>query len=102
MLSQSGSFWWKPETDKEFEWTAHQFSEKPLLPLHFYLDVGNLETDGPPNGPSQIECNRHLRDSLEAKGYAVRYAEFIGGHDTLCWQGTLADGLQALLGTKSE
>jgi enterochelin esterase-like enzyme len=33
-----------------------------------------------------------------AKGYPVAYAELSGGHDYLYWQGTLADGLIALVG----
>ena len=38
-----------------------------------------------------------LRAVLRAKGYPVRYAEFSGGHHFLCWRGTLADGVLALL-----
>jgi hypothetical protein len=40
----------------------------------------------------------HLRDVLQAKGYDVYYMEFNGGHNYICWQGTLADGLPALMG----
>jgi len=106
VLSQSGSFWWQPdwqdaETEAEFCWHARQFATRPRLPLRFYLEVGLLETGRPPRDdhPGQIIANRHLRDVLEAKGYPVQYAEFCGGHDYLCWQGSLADGLIALLGT---
>ena len=44
VLSQSGSFWWKPEGDIEHEWLTHQLAVSDKLPLNFYLDVGLLET----------------------------------------------------------
>jgi enterochelin esterase-like enzyme len=28
----------------------------------------------------------------------VTYSEYSGGHDMICWRGSLADGLIALLG----
>jgi enterochelin esterase family protein len=96
ILSQSGSFWWKPEVDHEDEWLPRQFVASPPLPLRFYLDVGLLEAAPMPY--DNVVANRHMRNILLAKGYAVHYAEFSGGHDYLCWRGTLADGLLALLG----
>ena len=39
-----------------------------------------------------------MRTVLRAKGYAVHYAEYSGGHDYLCWRGTLVDALIALRG----
>lgn len=99
ILSQSGSFWWKPDEEVEGEWLSRQFVAADKLPLRFYLDVGSLEDGpGPENGPNQLIANRHLRDILRAKGYPVHYAEYSGGHDYMCWQGTLADGLLALIG----
>ncbi len=101
MLSQSGSFWWKPGHDEEFERLARQYVSSPTLPLRFYLEVGLLESGpGLPAGsqsPGQILANRHLRDVLQAKGYPVHYSEFNGGHEWICWRGSLADGLLALL-----
>ena len=98
VLSQSGSFWWKPEGAREHEWLTQQYVLSPKLPLHFYLDVG-LREDGPTpdNGPTQVVVNRHMRNVLQAKGYPVQYVEFMGGHDYICWRGTLAGGLLALL-----
>ena len=42
-----------------------------------------------------IECIRTMWTSTPA--HPVRYAEFCGGHHFLCWRGTLADGVRALL-----
>lgn len=98
VLSQSGSYWWKPDEDEEFEWYARQFALAERRQLRFYLDVGILETMARRGSSSQLIANRHMRDVLRAKGYEMHYAEFGGGHDYLCWQGTLADGLLALIG----
>jgi enterochelin esterase family protein len=98
ILSQSGAFLWKPEADDEAEWLPHQFVIADKLPLRFYLDVGILESDNAYEFPSILLSNRHMRDILQAKGYPLHYAEYGGGHDYICWQGTLADGLLALVG----
>jgi hypothetical protein len=34
--------------------------------------------------------------------YTLHYAEYNGGHDYICWQGTLADGLLALVGIDTD
>jgi enterochelin esterase-like enzyme len=97
VLALSGSFWWGPGGPAEPEWLTRQFVERSLLPIRFFLEVGLLE--GPEYGtPDQLAANRHLRDVLRARGYRVRYQEFNGGHDYLCWRGALAYGLVALLG----
>lgn len=108
VLSQSGAYWWGPQwrldwspasgPEVEWEWLARQVAREPQRPVRFYLEVGRLElsvirTDF----PGQIAANRHLRDVLEAKGNAVTYAEFSGGHDYVSWRGSLADGLIALM-----
>jgi enterochelin esterase family protein len=99
ILSQSGAFRWGQ--DGEDEWLARQFAVKEKLPLHFYLDAGVLEVNSLlalGASPNLVVANRHMRNVLQAKGYPVHYAEFSGGHDYLCWQGTLAEGLLALIG----
>ena len=99
VLSQSGFVVWKPEDDPRDHWLARQIEDHPAVPVRWYLDVGVLEDrPRPDGGATMVEANRRLRDVLRATGYDVRYAEFSGGHDYLCWQGTLADGLVALLG----
>lgn len=98
VLSQSGSFSWRP-AGEPWEWVARQVEARPKLPVRFYLDVGLLETwPVEKTGPSLLASHRRLRDALRAKGYPVVYAEFAGGHGHANWQGTIADGLIALLG----
>ena len=100
ILSQFGSFNWKPEAEEEYKWLVRQLGASPRLPLQWYLSVGLLETR-PSEGarPNLLLANRHLRDILQAKGYPVHYREFNGGHD-LVWQlSILAEGLRVLLGS---
>ena len=87
--------WWSEKDEEEGEWLARQYAQNEKLPLRFYLDVGVLEkTD-----PTQLFiANRHFRTVLQAKGYPVYYKEFLGGHDFVCWRGSIADGLIYLLG----
>lgn len=101
VLSQSASVWYSPEGDEEPEWLVRQFAAAERLPLRIYMDVGLLETRPVPtahvDGPSQRAANRHLRNVLRAKDYPLTYREYHGGHDYVCWQQTLVDGLLALL-----
>ena len=105
VLCQSGSFWWAPDhavaeddTTTETGWLAKQFINSPKLPLKFYMDAGTFEYDTWGGGGGILEPSRHMRDVLLAKGYAVHYQQFVGGHDYLSWRGTFADGLLALIG----
>lgn len=99
VLSQSGSYWWKPDADAEHEWLIRQFVRSSKLPVRFYMDVGLMERGPTPeDGPNMVIVNRHLRDVLQAKGYRVDYREFNGGHEYINWRGTLADGLLSLIG----
>jgi enterochelin esterase-like enzyme len=97
IIALSGSFWWKPGDEGEWEWLARQFALSPLLPLRFYMEVGLLESKPTATGfPGQVLANRHLRNVLQAKGYDVHYDEQMHGHDSMVWQGTFAEGLIAL------
>lgn len=100
-LSQSASYWWKPEGASEYEWVKQQFSTRPKLPLRAFLSVGLLETLPKPGNTNQLEVNRRFRDALKAKGYELKYIEFDGAHEYINWQGTLADGLITLLGKQA-
>ena len=100
ILSNSGSFGWKPDDETEYEWISRQYAESPQLPLQFYLDAGYYELGTDRNDAASILLsNRHLRNVLKAKGYPVHYQEFSGGHNPANWRGTFADGLLALIGT---
>ena len=115
VLSQSGSFAWKPEGEKEWEWLNRQFTASPRLPLRFSFEAGLLEgtwwwrdlmaklPNPPPANlidPTLLAANRNLRDTLQRKGYAVHYTEFNGNHGMLNWRGTFASHLIALVGIK--
>jgi enterochelin esterase family protein len=103
VLSQSGAFWFyegatttSPEPAFiETGWLTRQYATTPRLPLRFYLEVGTLEQSVFLN---LVLENRRMRDTLTARGYPVTYSEYNGGHDPLCWRGSIANGLIALLG----
>lgn len=97
VIALSGSFWWRPEGETEWEWLTRQFALRPLAPLRFYLAVGLLESAPSASGfPGQLLANRHLRTVLQAKGYELHYDEHMHGHDSMTWQGLLAEGLRVL------
>lgn len=115
VLSQSGSFGWKPDGEKEWEWLNRQFAASPRLPLRFSFEAGLLEgtwwwrdlmaqlPNAPPANlidPTTLATNRNLRDTLQSKGYSVHYTEFNGNHTLFNWRGTLASRLIALVGIK--
>jgi enterochelin esterase family protein len=98
VFAQTGWFRWHPDNDPEHHWLTRQLNAAPKLPLRFWLQVGNLEVaqmlDG---GPSQLMANRYLHDTLHAKGYAVSYYEYSGGHDASSLEFPLAKGLVEIL-----
>jgi len=95
VLSLSGSFYWRSPGEIEPEWLARQLAAGAKLPLRFYLEAGLME-DKPREGVSLLAANRHLRTVLQARGNAVEYREFNGGHSILNWRGSFADGVLAL------
>ncbi|QVM94060.1 DUF3327 domain-containing protein [Pseudomonas entomophila] len=91
VLSMSGSYWWAQEGE-EPGWLTREYVKAPRKALRFYLQAGLFE------GPRILDTNRHLRDVLLAKGYAVEQAEYPAGHDYLQWRGSLPCGLISLIG----
>jgi enterochelin esterase-like enzyme len=93
-ISQSGAFGWGAEGEREHEWLTNRIEASEPRPGRFWLTIGALEgEDRPGGGPSGLESNRRLRDVLTAKGCDVAYSEYAGGHDYVCWRGSLSDGL---------
>ena len=98
VLAQSGSFQTGAREESAIDmWTGEaphmivsEFLNSQRLPLEIYLEVGRYETTLP---FSPLMEDRRLRDVLIAKGYRVIYSEFVGGHNEICWRGSLADGL---------
>jgi len=110
VVSQSGSFWWKPDPlneqvelrigdSPEYCWLPAQATDVAIRDVRIWMEVGTLEdrTHGS-GGPSQVSANRHMRDVLRARGVPVIYSEYAGGHDYACWRNTLGDGIVSLLG----
>jgi enterochelin esterase family protein len=99
VLSQSGAYWfypgWQPRApdSTQLRWFARRVGSMALQQVQFYLEAGVFETFPPLN---LLASNRAFRDTLAAKGYRVVYSEFAGGHQSLNWRGSIADGLMAL------
>jgi enterochelin esterase family protein len=48
--------------------------------------------------PELIPPNRRLHALLKAKGYAVTYGEYAGGHNYPAWRNEVGRGLETLFG----
>jgi enterochelin esterase family protein len=109
VISQSGSFWWglgcpmpADVTDEsiEWEWLTKEAAKPAERRIRAFMEVGALESS-PPGGrmPDMIGPNRRMRDALLAAGHEiVQYREYNGGHDYVCWRGSIADALIAIAG----
>jgi enterochelin esterase-like enzyme len=92
VISQSGSFWWPHGPDGEqLEGLIEEYAQADRLPVRFSLEIGSLEKSIIDYDP--MSAHRRMRDVLLAKGYTVDYHEYSGGHDMVCWRGSLVDRL---------
>lgn len=92
VISQSGSYWWPGKVEgMEEDWLIERYKEHPKLPIKFALNIGCLETGSLDYDP--MTAHRRFRDVLLAKGYTVDYEEYIGGHDMICWRGSIVNQL---------
>jgi enterochelin esterase family protein len=101
-LSMSGGFSWRPPGEREFEWATHTIADRPKSNVRFFLSVGTLETGVSTRnqGHYLLATNRHLRDVLRARGYALTYEEVSGVHSELNWQDQFARGISRLLDSR--
>jgi enterochelin esterase-like enzyme len=102
VLAQSGAFLWsRTWGPKAVPALFEEYARAPPTGTRFYLDAGQLEAVVFPGmSKSLLDGVREFRDLLQQRGYSVRYAEFIGGHDYACWAATFGDGLRYLLGDR--
>lgn len=98
VIALSGSFRWRPSTEREPEWLARGLAASPSVAVRFFAFVGSHEMGTPaePANPSLLTANRHLRDVLRAKGYTLVYQEFAGAHDPFSWRTAIVDALLAI------
>lgn len=99
VLSQSGSFWWRPKNQMQSPPAAKSWMEQQLLNsekvgIQVYLNAGVFEVEPKPN--SIVKTNRQLFETLQSLGYNVSYREVSSGHDYFSWRVMLADGLITL------
>jgi enterochelin esterase family protein len=101
VISQSGSFQFKNQndSDRQPEWLVRQFANATKSNVFFHLDVGQMEDRPEGNdGSTLLDANRHLRDLLRTRGYAVHYVEVYSDHDPVHWRRTLPEALMVTLG----
>jgi enterochelin esterase family protein len=102
VLSQSGSFWAEDPVRHEPGSVIGAILARPRpLPLRIYMEAGTFENRAGDGEVSLLGANRHVRDVLRLKGYAVTYREFHGGHEFQCWRQSLVDVLPSLMGPRA-
>ncbi len=95
VASQSGSFWWPqmPHGDTQGPLggrIAEMLADQVVPSFRADMTVGIHEGHMPAN-------NERIADMLRTRGIDVRYSEFDGGHEWLCWRGDLVESLIRLL-----
>jgi len=83
VISQSGAFY-QPFVVNDLV----QARQAPQLKI--WMDAGALEY--------LLPYNRQMQARLAAKGYAVSYQEYRGGHNYTAWRNEVATGLETLFG----
>jgi iron(III)-enterobactin esterase len=108
VIAQSGSFWWPDVTLLQQNtdiihgrspgvrgWLTDQIEQHPTsTKLSVYLEAGTREGE-------MIDLAESMSQVLKAAGHQVYFHSFEGGHDRLCWRGSLLDALSLLLSEPS-
>lgn len=77
VLSLSGSYYWKPEEEKKWEWFTQWLTGETHCPTHMYLLSSIKQTFQPPKTvPTAHIANEHLYDVLQTKSCNVSLREF--------------------------
>ena len=75
-LCVSGSFWWKPEREPDWEWLSKWLAEQAVCPGKIFLICSSgAALDRPRGVPTTLMANRHLKDVLTAKSCQVQLLE---------------------------
>lgn len=90
VISQSASLWLIDLTDEEASLSPR--ADSATVNGRAYCEVGTNEWVLTP-------LHRQVMPQLRSFWDEFTYVEYDGGHDDVCWRGTIADGLQAVLGT---
>jgi enterochelin esterase family protein len=88
VLSQSGAF-----SAMGYDYVVFDLvRDGGVRRLKIWLDAGKFE--------GLLAANQRMRDLLTAKGYAVAYREYSGGHNFPSWRDDLWRGLENLFGVQ--
>ncbi len=88
-IAQSADF--SLPDDRPPGWLAARIATAERAPVRFAIEAGRLDPD------TLRERNRHLRDVLAARGYAVRFSEH-GGTGLFAMRGTVGERLVEMVG----
>ncbi|HWS31552.1 MAG TPA: alpha/beta hydrolase-fold protein [Actinoplanes sp.] len=100
-IAHSGSFWWPSPDAGTPGRLIREVTRTPPTDVHFYLDVGLLESmPGPDGAPSQLTACRRMSNALTTQGFHLTYREYAGGHDYINWQQNFAKALLATISKK--
>ena len=101
VISLSGAHWYRPgwrdaphpitEADG---WLTQRIAESPRQPIRLFLAAGALESRCP---YPYLAASRRLSEVLRARGYELRWNEYVGGHDVENWLAQMPAALEYVL-----